>query len=191
MGEIKSALEIALERAEKIGKASKEDLERSKWEEEGRKLAVKFMNEGLDLKEAVSGYPPEAVSHLISAMSEVFARNIFLPREEEHWDSIEKAFKGFQEIKGTAALQLIENIRYLLQNYKQTREQYKQQVKARFQGQLNGFKQAIAQQYGMGMADNVDVEALPEFQQEWMKISAEIDSQYDQQLQQLKAYLTG
>ncbi len=189
MGEIKSALEIALERAEKIGKASKEDLERSRWEEEGRKIAVKFMNQELDLKEAVAAFAPEAIPHLIRAMTEVFARNIFLPREKDHWQSIEKALKGLQELKGTAILQVIENIRYLLQSYEQTRQQYLQQMKVRFQGQLNGLKQALAQQYGMNTAENVDVESLPEFQQEWMKISSEIDSQYDQQLQQLKSYL--
>ena len=44
MGEIKSALEIALEKADKLGKLSKEELEAQKWEEEGKKKAVLLMS---------------------------------------------------------------------------------------------------------------------------------------------------
>ncbi len=193
MGEIKSALEIALERAERIGKASKEELEQSRWKEEARKAAVKFMNGGegeVDLKEALSGFPPQAIPTAIETVSQVLARNIFLPREKEQWATIDRALKGLQQLKGSAVLQIIDNIRYLLQTYQQTREQYKEQLKMRFQGQIDGVKQALAQQYGMGVASRLDAEALPEFQQEWSKISGEIDSQFQQQLDQLKGYLT-
>ncbi len=44
MADIKSALELALERAERFGKASKEELAAAEYQEQGRRLAVNFLD---------------------------------------------------------------------------------------------------------------------------------------------------
>jgi hypothetical protein len=59
MAEIKSAFEIAMERAEKIGSFSKEELEAQKWEEEGKKTAAAFLNGKIEtLQEGLRQIPP-------------------------------------------------------------------------------------------------------------------------------------
>ncbi len=42
MAEIKSALELALEKAERFGKASPEEMQEVKWQEQARQLAAEF-----------------------------------------------------------------------------------------------------------------------------------------------------
>ena len=50
MDRIPSALERALERVEKLGRASAEDLERSRLKEEGQKLAALYLNGEANLR---------------------------------------------------------------------------------------------------------------------------------------------
>ncbi len=191
MGEIKSALEIALEKADKLGKLDKAELEAQKWMDEGRKIAAKYMNdpEQTDLRSQLSNVPPEHLSKILQGIMDVLLRNIILPREDEQWQLIKKAMNGIKDIKGSTAEQALAQMEQLLHAYQQTRNQYLEQVKAQMQGRLGDLKQAVAQQYGMDMAEQLDVETIPEFQQEWAKISSEIQSQFEQQLMPLKEYL--
>jgi hypothetical protein len=49
LAEIKSALELALEKAEKYGRASREELAQSQYQDQGRQLAVQFLKGEGDL----------------------------------------------------------------------------------------------------------------------------------------------
>ena len=55
MAEIKSALELALEKAEQYGRASKEEMELAQHQEQGRRLAVLEEREriGMDLHDGI------------------------------------------------------------------------------------------------------------------------------------------
>ncbi len=59
------------------------------------------------------------------------------------------------------------------------------------QDHLGGIRQAVSQQYGTAMSNELDVDSLPEFQKEWSRISSEITDQFEQQLTPLKEYLEG
>ncbi len=189
MGEIKSALEIAMERADRIGKASKKELEESKWTEEGRRIAAKYLKNQAELKEELGKASPESLPVILKGVTEILLRNIVLPRQKEQWPDINRALDGIIEIKGSIANQVVDSIKQLLEAYEQTKDRYLEQLRLQMQGKLGGVQQAIAQQYGMGAASNIDVESLPEFQQEWSRISSEISEQFDQQLSQFKAYI--
>ncbi len=191
MAEIKSALEIALEKADKLGKLDKSKIEEQKWIDEGKKRAAKYLNnpEQTDLSSLLADAPPQQIQKILQGVMDVLLRNIILPREEEQWTLIKKAMNGIRTVKGSTADQALAQIEQLLHAYQQTRNQYFEQIKAQMQGRLGDLKQAVAQQYGMGMAEQLDVEAIPEFQQEWARISSEIQSQFEQQLHPLKEYL--
>jgi len=189
MGEIKSALEIAMERADRIGKASKKELAESKWTEEGRRIAAKYLKNQAELKEELGKASPESLPVILKGVTEILLRNIVLPRQKEQWPDINRALDGIIEIKGSIANQVVDSIKQLLKAYEQTKDRYLEQLRLQMQGKLGGVQQAIAQQYGMGAASNIDVESLPEFQQEWSRISSEISEQFDQQLSQFKAYI--
>ncbi|MGD0828180.1 MAG: hypothetical protein ABSA09_08875, partial [Desulfobaccales bacterium] len=83
MAEIKSALELALEKAERYGKASREEMAAAQYQEQGRQLAVKFLKGEGDLAAELKDLPPQAQESARVAIKEVFLRNIGLPRNGE------------------------------------------------------------------------------------------------------------
>ncbi len=185
MGEIKSALEIALEKAEKLGKLSEEEIEAQKWEEEGKKKAAAFLRGQFDsFQEGLSGIPPEFIQTVLKGATEVLLRNITLPRDKSQWDTIHRAFKGIKEIKGSIAEQVVPEMEYLLKNYEETLQNYKKQ----FQQQIKSSIGAKAHGGMMAMSPE-EMNALASMQEEWNKISAEISSQFEQQLKPMKTYL--
>ncbi|NPA94067.1 MAG: hypothetical protein GXO58_01420 [Thermodesulfobacteria bacterium] len=185
MGEIKSALEIALEKAERLGSLSKEELEAQKWEDEGRKKAAAFLRGDIDtLQEALKDVDPSFIQTVLKGVTEVLLRNIVLPREKEQWESINKSFQGLREIKGSIAEQIVPQMEYLLKNYEQTIQNYKQQFQQQVQASLGAKAKG-----GMMAMTQEELSALASMQDEWNKISAEITSQFEKQLEPLKAYL--
>lgn len=190
MAEIRSAIEIAMEKADRLGRATKEDLEREKWINHGHRIVARYMQgEIKDLETGFSDISGNELSLVLKGATEILLRHIILPRDKDQWPYIKKALSGFVELKGSVANQIIPRIEQLLQSYEQTRDQYSEQLKMQMQNQLGGIKQAISQQYGAAIASEIDVNSLPEFQKEWSQISSEITDQFEQQLIPLKEYL--
>jgi hypothetical protein len=190
MAEIRSALEIAMEKADRLGKAGNEELEANELLDRGRRLAARYMqDEETDLRASLHYSSAAQLSFLLKGAVDILVRNIVLPRDKDQWAAINKALKGLVELRGSSAQQVIPEIRQLLEAYEQTRKRYYEQVKSGMQRKLGSMQKAIAQQYGTEAAASINVDALPEFQQEWSKISADIKEQFEQQLTSLKTYL--
>lgn len=190
MAEIKSSLEIALEKAAKMGRATQEEMDMERWLAQGRKLGARYMNaEITELAESLNGIAPQALPSVLAGISDIFLRNIHLPRDKSQQDDIKRACSGLLQIKGSIIQQYVTYIDQLITQYEQVKNQYLQQLKAQMQMKLGSMKQAMAQQYGMAAASSLNVEMLPEFQKEWSEISRELDNQFGGQLEALKAYL--
>lgn len=190
MAEIKSSLEIALEKAEKIGRATHEEMEMERWLAQGRKLGAKYMNGAItELAESLKDIAPQALPSVLAGITDIFIRNIHLPRDTSQHDTIKRACSGLLQIKGNIIQQYLTYIDQLITQYDQVKNQYLQQLKAQMQMKLGSMKQAMAQQYGMAAASSLNVEMLPEFQKEWSDISSELNKQFGGQLEALKAYL--
>jgi hypothetical protein len=190
MAEIKSSLEIALEKAEKMGRATQEEMEMERWLAQGRKLGARYMNgEITELAASLKDITPQALPTVLAGISDIFLRNIHLPRDTSQKETIKRACAGLLQIKGSVIQQYLTYIDQLITQYDQVKNQYLQQLKAQMQMKLGGMKQAIAQQYGMAVASSLNVEMLPEFQKEWSEISNELNNQFGGQLEALKAYL--
>ncbi len=190
MAEIRSAMEIAMEKADRLGRATKEELETEKWLDHGHRIVARYMQGEIEeLKASLSDISGNEMPLVLKGATEILLRNIVLPRDKDQWPGIKKALSGFVELKGSPANQIIPRIEQLLESYEQTRNQYHEQLKMHMQNQLGGIKQAISQQYGTAIASEIDVNSLPEFQKEWSRISSEINDQFEQQLIPLKAHL--
>ena len=180
MAEIKSALEIAMERAEKIGSLSREELEAQRFEEMGKRTAAAYLNGKIEsLQEGLKDIPGQFLHVVLEGVSDVLLRNIVLPRDSHQWTGIKRALNGLVEIKGSIASQIVPQMEYLLKNYEQTVAHYKEQ-----------FTQQVKSRMGEGGATGMDVNelnALASMQEEWEQISAEISQQFEQQLEPLKA----
>ncbi len=185
MGEIRSALEIALEKAEKLGSMDKEELNRQKWADEGRRIAAAYIQGREDnLQDSLSKLEDPDISAVLQGVTDVLLRNVMLPRDVSQWDTIRKALNGLVEIKGSIASQVVPQIEQLLRTYEQTRDQYQQQFKEQINQRMGGAQSA----YGM---DASELQALAALEQEWNNISAQINEQFEQQLAPMKEYLRG
>jgi hypothetical protein len=186
LAEIKSALELALEKAEQYGRASKEDLTREQYRDQGRQLAVNFLKNGVDLDAALAGLPPPAQPEARTAIKEVLLRNIILPREGEVDPRMVHALEGLllvaRDQKAMARQKV--DLEQILQNFLQVRSNAFQQLKARFGAGINQMQRALEAQ--MRQKVNLDVEHLPQFQEEWRKFQGQLLDQFEPMLEQLK-----
>ncbi len=187
MAEIKSALEIALEKAERYGRASKEELLRDQYKEKGRQIAVQYLKEEGDLEKELASLPPEAKEAAQQAVKEVLVRNIALPREESLDPRATRALDGLLLVasnkKGMTRLK--EEVQQIWQNFLMARNSALQQLKASFSQQLKNVTQALEAQYGQRL--RVEVEHLPQFQEEWRKFEANLIQQFEPILEDRKA----
>jgi len=181
MDEIKSAAEIAMEKAEKLGEVTDEERLGWKYVPEGRKLAVRYFKQGGNLVLELGKYEENIKKYIIQGASEVFIGNISLPGSDIARKSNKRVMDGLKMVKSDKAS--VENvyskIRRIFAHYAEEGEQQKKQayqsLKADFEAKA---RQALQQQLGSYTGAKIDVERQPQFQEEWRKVQAQLDSQY-------------
>ena len=192
MGEIKNAAEIAREKIEKLGEVTEEERLKWKYVPEGEKLAARYIQEDCNLSSELDNYKAEARKYVIEGASDILMRNIKLPKSDVIKRTNKKAMEGVKNVKKdkVAVENLYSKIRHVLDHYVEQGEQQKKQayesLKAEFEGKI---QQAIQQQMGVNAKMRVDVERQPQFQEEWQKLQAQLDSQYLKLLDEYKQEL--
>jgi len=189
MGEIKSAFEKAMEKVEKIGEASEEELMKWKYTPEGQRLAVEYLKEECNLTAELGKYGEETKRFVIKGAQEVLLRSIGLPLNEFAKKNSRRAMEAIKALKRDKAS--VENVyskmRRIFAHYEQEGEQQRRQayemLKQDFQLKI---QQAIQQQIGVPAGVKIDVERQPQFQEEWRRILAQMDSQYQKLLEEYK-----
>jgi len=192
MGEIKSAAEIAREKLEKLGEVTEEERLKWKYVPEGEKLAARYIKEDCNLASELDKYEAEARKYITEGASDILMRNISLPKNDFAKRNNKKAMEGLKTIKSdkVAVENVYSKIRHVLDHYVEQGEQQKKQayesLKAEFGAKI---QQAIQQQTGVNAQMKIDVERQPQFQEEWQKLQAQMDSQYLKVLDEYKQEL--
>jgi hypothetical protein len=190
MDEMKSAFERAMERAESLGKASEEDLRKWKYLPEGEKLAAKYLKGECDLVAEIGRYDDDNVRrHLAEGAQEVLVRNINLPRNELAKRTNKKAMEAIKELKRDKVS--VENVytklRRIFNHYEQEGEQQRGQAYEAVKRDVEAkMQQMIQQQSGAPAPMKINVETQPQFQQEWRRTLAQLESQYLRLLDEYK-----
>ena len=184
MAEIKSTLEKVMERAASMGRASQEEIQSEERVKEGMRMAADYLQgKEVDFSGILEA---TGVSALVKkGLVQVFLRNITLPRDDEG-QRAEKAMQGLLELaKGSGDLvSVFRDMKGILEHYQQHKKEIHQQVEEAFRQQM---EQALTQQTGQkGLGMKVDPRMHPKFQEEWSKVKADLDGQYNQVLQQHK-----
>ena len=187
MAEIKSALELALEKAEQYGRASKEEMDLAQYQEQGARLAVQFLKGEGDLAADLKSLPPQIQPAARLAIKEVFLRNLGLPRENAVDPRQDRAVEGLLLVADnrTAMAQLQTELEQVLQQFLHFRSNALQQLKARFAAGVGQMQQAMEAKYRQPM--NVEVERLPQFQEEWLRFKGQLQQQFEPVMENLKA----
>jgi len=189
MSEMKSAFERAMERAESLGKASEEDLRKWKYLPEGEMLAAKYLKDECDLTVEIGRYDDNVRQHVVEGAQGILVNNIDLPRNELAKRTNKKAMEAIKELKRDKVS--VENVytklRRIFNHYEQEGEQQRRQTYEDLKRDVEAkMQQAMEQQLGAAAPMKINVETQPQFQQEWRRALAQLESQYLRLLDEYK-----
>jgi hypothetical protein len=192
MSDIKSAREIAMEKAEKLDKATDEERLKWKYTPEGEKLASRYLKQDLNLVTELGNYDEKISRYIKDGASEILIRNINLPKKELDRRTNKKAIDGLKTLKSNkvGVENIFSKMRNIFKHYteqgEQQRKQAYMQLKVEFEAKV---RQAMQQQLGPLVGMKVDVERQPQFQEEWRRLQLQLDSQYTRLLDEYKREL--
>jgi hypothetical protein len=190
---IKSAREIAMEKVEELGEVTEEERLRWKYVPEGEKLAARYLKQNLNLATELGKYDEKVAIYIKEGASEILIRNINLPQNDSIRKNNKKAMDGLKVLKKDkiGVENIFSKMRNIFTHYveqgEQQRKQAYEQLKAEFSARV---KQAMQQQLGTTAGLNIDIERQPQFQEEWRKLLARLDSQYINLLNEYKQELS-
>ncbi len=186
MAEIKSTMELVMERAAKMADkapavSSDEDLVK-----DGMRMAAGFLDsKSSDLIAELSEQDPQNQAVLLKGATQILLRNILLPRDEMIEERNTRALGGVTALiqaAGVEALsQVCAEIEQILQQYNQHKEQVVGQVE-------DALKMQLQQQYAEKGVDPEQLTASmhPQYREEMAKMEQDLNSQYTQALDQRK-----
>lgn len=193
MDEMKSALERAMERADRLGKASEED--RMKWQylPEGEKLAAEHMKGGSDLLVELGKYDDDARPHVAEGAQKVLVGSMDLPRNDVAKARNKKAMEAIKELKRdkVGVENVFTKIRRVFNHYEQEGEQQRRQAYEEVKRDVEAKLRQAMQQSGQEAPAKMNVESQPQFQQEWRRAVSQLDSQYINLLDEYKQETMG
>jgi len=192
MGDIKSALEIAMEKVERLDKATDEERLKWKYTPEGEKLAAKYLKQNLNLVAELANYDEKVSKYIKEGASEILIRNINLPKNDLARRTNKKAMDGLKTLKNdkVGVENIFSKMRNIFKHYieqgEQQRKQAYEKLKVEFEAKV---RQAIQQQLGPVIGIKIDVERQPQFQEEWRQLQIQLDSPYTKLLDEYKQEL--
>ena len=193
MTDIKSAFEIAMEKVERLDKATDEERLKWKYVPKGEELAARYLKQNLNLVAELSNYEENVIRYVKEGAADILIRNINLPTDDSTRRNNKKAMEGLKTLKNDkiGTENVYSKMRGIFNHYieqgEQQRKQAYENLKSDFEAKV---QQAIQQQLGSVMGIKVDVERQPQFQEEWHKLKIHLDSQYIKLLDEYKQELS-
>ena len=191
MAEIRSTLDMVMERANRMAERAADVDPAQAVEERGMRLVAEFMNgKHSSLSALLQNEDPAEQMAIRRGMANGLLRNIVLPRDEMLMQSSTAAINGIQELAGQddEIATVCAELGQILEQYSGHKDQVKQQLGDTIRTQL-------AQQLQQQSGDAVDINAIdptmhPQYQKEWEKAKGDLNDQYSQAVAQRKEALS-
>lgn len=184
MAEIKSTMDMVLERAAKMAAATTQGVDNEDTVKTGMRLAADFLNQKeTDLAQLLAAQPAKDQVAIRKGMAQTLLRNIVLPRDEQLQASGKIALQGVLAIDGKSAeiKAICQELEQLLQQYGRHKEQMTQQLEDAIRAQLE--QQQVAQGRE-GQAVNPAMH--PQYREELSKMLTSLNNQYNDAMKQRK-----
>lgn len=186
MAEIKSTMQMVLERAarmEQQSNAATVSIDKTK---EGMRFAASYMNDGeSDLVQLLEQQQPDEQKSIRGGMVQTLLRNILLPRDETLQATSKKALVGLLAISldQDQVATICTEIQQIIEQYGQHKEQTTEQLETALCNQ-------IQQQQSM-RGEEVDPQSIsarmhPQYTTKLAEILTDLNDQYNQALDQRK-----
>ena len=193
MEELRSAFDIAMDRAKKLGEASPEEVKKRDLVPQGKRLAAGYLKGECSLTAELSKYDDEARGHVAEGSRGILMRNIDLPKSDVIKGINRRAMDGIKGLKANKGG--VENVyskmRHLFKHYEQEGEQQRRAAYETFKREFQARLEQQARQQGVPLPANIDVERQPQFQEQWRRALFQLDEQYYRLLEEYKRELEG
>lgn len=191
--EMKSAYERAMERIKDLEEPSQEEVLTWKYVPEGEKLAVRYLREELSLATELGRFKEEERGYVARGVEEVLLRNIVLPIHDVARKNNKRAMDAIKALKKDKAA--VENVftkmRRVFDHYSNEGEQQRKQAYEMLRQDFQVKLQHAMRQQGIPANARIDVESQPQFQEEWRMTLSQMETQYNQLLDEYKRELGG
>ncbi len=188
MSEMKSAWEKAMEKVEKLGKLTEDEIKRFECVPVGNKLASRYLQEAdFNLDAELTRYKGTGLrKYIAQGAQEIFLHNISLPQNERDKQVTKRAMTGLRITKENKNQleTILDRIANLLNYYEQARQQTYSQFKKGFETKLQENNQTLQKQPGNTVPIEVQLQA--QFQAEWHKLNSQLNAQYEKVLEEHK-----
>lgn len=185
MAEIKSTMEMVLERAAKMAAAATPDVDNEDLIRTGMRLAADYLNQKeADLAQLLDAQPAKDQVAVRKGMVQTLLRNIVLPRDEQLQASGKIALQGVLSLGGGSGdiNSICQELEQILEQYGQHKEQMTQQLEDAIRAQLE------QQQKGPGQTGQPPVNPAmhPQYREELSKMLTGLNNQYNDAMKQRK-----
>jgi len=183
MAEIKSTMDMVLERAARMAATASSDDTKEDLEKKGMRLAAEFLKGGdSDLVKSLMSQPPGEQMSIRRGMAQTLLRNVVLPRDEELQKAGKIALQAISALGGKSQEidTICRELGQILDQYGQHKEQMTQQLEDAIRGQL----QQMAK--GRGNQENLNPAMHPQYREELTRMLTGLNNQYTDALNQRK-----
>jgi hypothetical protein len=185
MAEIKSTMDMVLERAAKMSAAATEPADNEDLIKVGMRLAADFLNKKeIDLSKELDAQPGENQVEIRKGMAQTLLRNIVLPRDEQLELSGKQALNGILALGGSGGdiQSICEELGQILEQYGNHKEQTTRQLEDAIKAQME------QQQEGEGQGSQADINPAthPQYREELGKVLTSLNNQYNEAMNQRK-----
>ena len=161
MGVIKTALEIALEKTDKV-KSDKSGIGQFEVKKRGKKLANAFLDGEVDLAGEIKKTPAQDRESLKQGIFDVFVAKIALPAAKEDEKRIEKLGKGLSVVINNSEFnEMYRQLTQLFAQYLKEASQYEQMINQQYAPKLRQKEEELSRRFGREV--RIDPFQDPEF----------------------------
>lgn len=190
MGEIKSALELALEKTKDV-KSDPKTVEAHEHRNAGKRLATRLQEESeFDLKKELKQYSGERRGWVEEGFFQVVLAAISLPTSEEELERLATLHDGLTAVlgKGKDLDYLFQQVHGLFKQYLDNRQQLIEQIRNQYAQRMRQREQELSRQYGSQV--QTDPASDPEFSKALQDNLGRLQEQYQGVLEQVREELT-
>lgn len=186
MAEIKSTMDMVLERAARMAATAPAETDSEDLIKKGMRLAADYINrKDIDLAKELAGQPVGEQAEVKKGMAQTLLRNVVLPRSEELQAAGELAVQGIIVLAGKNRdiATICRELEQILKQYGQHKEQMTQQLDDAIRAQLEQQGAARGQAGKMG---KINPAMHPQYREELGRMMTGLNNQYNDALDQRK-----
>ncbi|HBB69830.1 MAG TPA: hypothetical protein DCZ89_08575 [Geobacter sulfurreducens] len=186
MAEIKSTMDMVLERAARMAATAPAKTDSEDLIKKGMRLAADYMNrKDIDLAKELAGQPVGEQAEVKKGMAQTLLRNVVLPRSEELQVAGELAVQGIIGLAGKNRdiATICRELEQILKQYGQHKEQMTQQLDDAIRAQL---EQQSAGRGQAGKMGKINPAMHPQYREELGRMMTGLNNQYNDALDQRK-----